>query len=80
MPPSLCHLLLSTFSLILFTDNIIYSTKLSTTEVGNHFFAVSTLLTQATPNSKKGLRRKGEDKEDKEERKAQSKSKYTLAI
>ncbi|THU88699.1 hypothetical protein K435DRAFT_969379 [Dendrothele bispora CBS 962.96] len=53
---------------------------LSTTEVGNRFFAVSTSLTQANPNSKKGLRRKGEDKEDKEERKAQSKLKCPYAI
>ncbi|THU90283.1 hypothetical protein K435DRAFT_841535 [Dendrothele bispora CBS 962.96] len=64
-----------------FRDSVTASyTKLSTTKVGNRFFAVSTLLTQVTSNSKKGSRRKGEEKKEKEERKAQSKPKFPLAI
>ncbi|THU93949.1 hypothetical protein K435DRAFT_799277 [Dendrothele bispora CBS 962.96] len=55
--------------------------EFSTTEVDNRLFVVSTSLTHPTlANSKKGLRRKGEEKKDKEKRKAQSKPKYTLAI
>ncbi|THU93948.1 hypothetical protein K435DRAFT_840025 [Dendrothele bispora CBS 962.96] len=62
-------------SLVFFIDDIIHCAELSTTDVGNRFFVVSTSLTQATPNSKKRLKRKGEEKKDKEKRKVQSKPK-----
>ncbi|THU92040.1 hypothetical protein K435DRAFT_907209 [Dendrothele bispora CBS 962.96] len=67
-------------SFVFFIDGITHSTEISTTEVGIRFFAVSTSLTQATPKSKKGLKRKGEEKKDKEKRTAQFKPKYALTI
>ncbi|THU96999.1 hypothetical protein K435DRAFT_796861 [Dendrothele bispora CBS 962.96] len=67
-------------SLVFFIDGIVHCAELSTTEVGNCFFAVSISLTQATANSKKGLKRKGEEKKDTEKWKVQSKPKCPSAI
>ncbi|THU88712.1 hypothetical protein K435DRAFT_781946, partial [Dendrothele bispora CBS 962.96] len=76
-----CVICYSEPSLVFFIDDITHSAEFSTTEVDNRLFVVSTSLTHPTlANSKKGLRRKGEEKKDKEKRKAQSKPKYTLAI
>ncbi|THU92504.1 hypothetical protein K435DRAFT_800435 [Dendrothele bispora CBS 962.96] len=71
---------LPTLRLLLQTCGLEAHTKLSTKEVGNHFFAVSTSLTQATPNSKKGLRRKGEEKKDKEERNPNPSSRWLFRL
>ncbi|THU90243.1 hypothetical protein K435DRAFT_802148 [Dendrothele bispora CBS 962.96] len=67
-------------SFVFSVNDIIHSVKLLTTEVGNRFFAVSTSLTQATANSKEGLKRKGAEKKDTEKRKAQSEPKCPSAI
>ncbi|THU97002.1 hypothetical protein K435DRAFT_796864 [Dendrothele bispora CBS 962.96] len=76
-----CAICYSQPFLVFFIDDITHSADFSTTEVDNRLFVVSTSLTHATlANSKKGLRRNGEEKKDKEKRKAQSKPKYTLAI
>ncbi|THU95094.1 hypothetical protein K435DRAFT_798382 [Dendrothele bispora CBS 962.96] len=75
-----CVICYSEPSLVFFINDIIHGVELSTTEVGNRFFAVSTSLTQATANSKKGLKQKGEEKKDKEKRKAQSETKCAFAI